>query len=118
MTLKLKRNDKIGCFFFVAFILSSSLLWLFEDRFDAERWRHAEGVRHEMVDDLIESQVLDDMAKAEVINLLGEPDETLSEGNHFIYDLGVPKSFFEPKREFLLVTFSNQKVDEVTLAVE
>ncbi|WP_296386890.1 hypothetical protein [Winogradskyella sp.] len=117
--LKLKRNDKIGLFFFVAFVLSSSLLWLFEERFNKEQWRSQPATRYKMVDDIIESQLLIDKTKDEVIVILGKPNSTsTTEKDVFAYRLGEQPSFFKSGREQLLVIFVNQKVNEVTLALE
>lgn len=119
MNIKLKRNDKIGLFFFVAFIMSSSLIWLFEERFSKEQWRGQPTQRYKMVDDIIESQLLISKTKDEVIVLLGKPNSSSSiEKDIFLYRLGKPPSFFEAKREQLLIIFVNQRVNEVTLATE
>ncbi len=117
--IKLKRNDKIGLFFFVAFIISSSLIWLFEERFTKEQWRTNPSQRYQMVDDLIESQILIDKTKDEVVLLLGEPySSSTIEKDIFVYRLGDQPSFFKSKREHLLIIFIDQKVDKVTLALE
>ena len=116
---RLKGNDKIGLFFFVAFIISSSLIWLFEERFNKEQWRSNPQQRYKMVDDLIDSQLLINKSKDEVVLLLGEPySSSAIEKDIFIYRIGKQPSFFESKKEHLLIIFENQKVDEVTLAVE
>ena len=116
---KLKRNDKIGLFFFVAFVLSTSLIYLFEERFDKDLWSTQPSKRHEMVDDLIESQILLNKTKKEVIDILGEPNSSINnENNAFTYRLGQAPSFFKSNRERLLVVFEDQKVSKVTLAIE
>tara|TARA_R100001369_G_scaffold24192_1_gene44536 strand:- start:15602 stop:15763 length:162 start_codon:yes stop_codon:yes gene_type:complete len=49
------------------------------------------------------------------VGLLGEPTSKVNlEQESFIYRLGRPPSFFEPKEELLLIIFINQKVIEVT----
>ncbi len=114
MPMQIKRNDKIGLFFFVAFILSMSLIWLFEERFDKERWRSQPSMRYKMADDIIESQLLIGKPKDEVIVILGQPNSSLSlEKDLFFYRLGTPPSFFEAKREQLLIIFVDQKAIEV-----
>lgn len=117
--IRLKRNDKIGLFFFIAFVISSSLIWLFEERFNEDQWAINPSQRYKMVDDLIESQILIKRSKAEVKDILGEPS---SQSNHdkdiFVYNIGKQPSFFENRREHLLIIFEQQKVDEVTLAFE
>jgi len=119
MWLRLKRNDKIGLFFFVAFILSTSLIWLFEKRFDEAQWKSNRTQRYKMVDNLIESQILIGKTKDEVILLLGQPNYSANTQKDVLaYRLGDQPSFFESRREYLLIIFINQKVDEATLALE
>lgn len=117
--LKLKRNDKIGLFFFIAFVLSTSLIWLFEERFNQDQWRSQHSTRYKMVDDIIESKLLLGKTKDEVIFLLGKPNSRISEEkDFFLYRIGNEPSFFKSKKEQLLVLFEDEKVLKVSLAVE
>lgn len=117
--LKLKRIDKIGLFFFVALIISTFLIYLFEERFDKNQWRSDPLRRYQMVDDIIESQLLIGKTKDEVIFLLGEPNSSISgKRDVFLYRLGNPPSFFESKKEQLLIAFENEKVMKVATALE
>lgn len=119
MRLKLKRNDKIGLFFFLAFAISSSLIYLFEERFDKNTWRTEPRTRYKMVDDIIEEKLFVGKTKQEIIALLGKPYDTkLSENEYFIYKVGTPPSFFNAKDEFLLIVFKNQEVIKVSQAEE
>ncbi|WP_422107011.1 outer membrane protein assembly factor BamE domain-containing protein [Winogradskyella sp.] len=119
MIQKLSRNNKIGLFFFLAFIISMSLIWTFEERFDKQRWKNQPDSRYQMIDDLIESQLLMGTTKAQVISLLGEPtSSSQTDKDSFIYNIGDPPSFFNSRKEHLLIIFVDQKVDEVTLAYE
>ncbi|WP_299366104.1 hypothetical protein [Winogradskyella sp.] len=119
MILKPERILKIGIFFLLVFLISHGLLWLFEERFDKTRWASDPLHRYEMVDDLIESQLLMQKPKPEVIAILGEPSSSSNtEKDMFIYKIGDPPSFFNSRKEHLLIIFVNQKVDEVTLAFE
>ena len=116
---RFKRNDKIGLFFFTAFVISSSLIWLFEERFNEDQWASNPSQRYKMVDDLIESQILIDRSKAEVKDILGEPySKSNDDKDIFVYNIGKQPSFFENRREHLLIIFELQKVEEVTLAFE
>lgn len=116
---KLKRNDKIGLLFFVAFVISTSLIYLFEGRFNINEWHSSPSTRHQMVDDVIESQMLIGKTKDEVIFLLGEPNSSISTDHDvFLYRLGQAPSFFKSRREQLLVIFENGKVLKVTTAIE
>ncbi len=115
MRLQLKRNDKIGLLFFIAFVLGTSLIYQFEERFDEDIWRSQPIRRYKLADDIIESQLLIGKTKDEVIAFLGEPYSTVSlKEVSFIYRLGKPPSFLEPKMELLVIVFVNQKVIEVT----
>ncbi|MDT0558608.1 hypothetical protein RM697_08120 [Ichthyenterobacterium sp. W332] len=119
MLLKLKRGDKIGIFFFVAFVISTSLIYLFEEQFVSYKWKTEQSRRYKMVDDLIESQTLIGLSKQEVLVLLGQPNTTiLNKKDAFVYNIGKQPSFVETKREHLLVIFINNHVDDVTLAFE
>ncbi|WP_040247093.1 hypothetical protein [Psychroserpens mesophilus] len=116
---KLNRNDKIGLFLFAAFVITTSLIYLFEERFDERKWRSDPARRYQMVDDVIESQMLMDKSQAEVIQLLGEPNSSASaEKEVFLYRLGNPPTFFESKREQLLIVFENGKVYKVATTLE
>ena len=111
MLSRIKRNDKIGFLFFFAFVLGTSLIWLFEERFDEELWRNQPATRYKLADDIIESQLLMGKTIDEVIEHLGKPNSTLNLNKEsFIYRLGTPPSFLEPKMELLLIVFEHQKV--------
>lgn len=114
MKLRLKRNDKIGLFLFVAFAISTTLTWLFEERFNQPQWEIEHTKRYKMADDIIESQLLVGKTKQEVISLLGNASpSTLKGREHLVYDLGKPPSFFERIEERLVVIFDNNLVIKV-----
>ncbi|MFD2822832.1 hypothetical protein ACFS5M_04065 [Lacinutrix iliipiscaria] len=116
---RLKRKDKIGLFFFVAFAISTSLIYLFEERFDKDLWRSSPSSRYKMVDDIIESQLLMGKTEDEVLFLLGKPNSMISkDSNSFLYKLGNEPSFIKSKKEQLLIVFKNGKVTKVTIAIE
>jgi len=115
MGFQLKRNDKIGLIFFIAFVLSMLLIYQFEERFDQERWRSQPRMRYKMADDIIEKQLLIGKTKIAVIALLGKSYATTSLGQEFlVYRLGKPQSFSESKSEQLLIVFKDQKVIKVS----
>ncbi len=114
MWLKLKRNDKIGLFFFVAFVLSTTLTWLFEERFNEQQWRSERTTRYKLAEDIMESELLIGKTKQEVIALLGSPSpSTLTGNDHLVYALGKPPSFLESKAEKLVIVFENSFAIEV-----
>jgi hypothetical protein len=109
------QKNQIGLLFFIAFVAGTILIYQFEERFDENIWRSEPARRYNLVDDIIESQLLIGKTKDEVIALLGDSYSTLSLNQEsFIYSLGKPPSFFEPKEELLVIVFVNQKVKEVT----
>ncbi|SHG95633.1 hypothetical protein [Winogradskyella jejuensis] len=119
MKLRLKRKDQIGFTFFLAFVISTSLIWFFEERFNQEIWHTTPEKRYEMLDDILENKFLVGKTKTEVISILGEPDKNLiSEGDFFVYDLGKPPSFFDSEPQYLLVTFENEKVVKLSKAID
>ena len=119
MKIQSKRIYKLIVFFLAVIVISGSLLYLFEKPFSETEWKENPLQRYKMVDDLIESQLLIDKSKSEVILLLGQPYSSSNiEKDIFIYRLGDQPSFFESRKEHLLIIFENQKVDEVTLALE
>lgn len=119
MRFELKRIDKIGFFFFGAFIIGTSLIWLFEERFDSDNWHNQPTMRYKMVDDIVEQKLLLGKTKEQIIVLLGEPNSSTSKGKDiFLYNLGRPPSFFKTKREQLLVVFTDQKVVKVAITLE
>lgn len=119
MRFELTRIDRIGLFFFAAFIISTSLIWLFEERFDSDNWKSQPEMRYKMVDDIVEQKSLLGKTKEEVTVLLGEPSSRESIGKDiFLYYLGRPPSFFKAKREQLLVVFTDQKVVKVAITLD
>ncbi|QRM88380.1 hypothetical protein FG167_03800 [Lacinutrix sp. WUR7] len=114
MWLKLKRNDKIGLFFFVAFVLSTTLTWLFEERFNQQQWQSERTTRYKLAEDIIKSKMLIAKTKEEVILLLGPASpSSLTGSDHLVYTLGKPPSFFEAKEEKLVIIFKENRVIEV-----
>jgi hypothetical protein len=119
MMIKLKRNDKIGLVFFLAFIISMSLVWLFEERFDQEQWRSNPGKRYKMAKNIIEQDLLDNKSKEEVIQILGEPvTAEFSDNNILIYQLGTPPSFFDEEPQELIIVLKDSKVIHVSVNQE
>ncbi len=103
----------------LALMLSALLLHLFEAPFNSVSWVAHSSERYTMVDDLIESQLLKDKSKKEVITILGQPDIYSSSANaYFIYKLGDQSKFFQSRSEHLLIIFKAYKVSVVTLAYE
>jgi hypothetical protein len=116
MRFKFKRNDNIGAIFFVAFVLGTSLIYQFEERFNQKDWHNDPTQRHKLVDDLLDRELLKGKTKTEVISFLGQPNSKDSLGKDiFLYNLGSPPSFTKSAPEQLLVVFENQKVLKVVV---
>lgn len=114
MWQRLKLADKVGLFFFTAFIISSLLFWVFEEHFDKDNWSSHPTKRYKMVDDLLEQKILNSKSVYEVIELLGMPNTAETLGNDvFVYQLGSAPSFSKPEKQQLLIIFEQQKVVRV-----
>lgn len=113
--LKLNVIDQIGTVFFVSFILAKTLTWLFEDRFTKENWKTYAFKRYKMADDIIENKLIIGKTKQEIVLLLGDNMRTLKANRkeQFVYYLGTPPSFFEEKKENLIIIFEKGYVVEV-----
>ncbi|MEH6534928.1 MAG: hypothetical protein V7719_00940 [Psychroserpens sp.] len=114
MRFILKKYDKVLFVFFVAMLISSFLIWAFEERFDQDDWRSSPSTRYKMAEDLIDSELLIGKSKDDVIVLLGTFYDTNPNGkDNIIYKLGKAPSFFESKVERLFVVFENEIVTKV-----
>ena len=108
--------NQIGLIFFSAFVLGTTLIYQFEERFDTEQWISQPSMRYKMVDEIIENKLLIGKSKEEVTVLLGSPNSSSTNGKDFyLYRLGIPPSFTESKKEQLLIVFENNKVAKVTV---
>jgi hypothetical protein len=114
MRLYLKKYDKVLFVFFGAALISSFLIWTFEERFDQQNWNDNSSLRYKMADDIIDSDMLIGMSKDEVIDLLGFPYKTNLYGkDNIAYRLGRPPSFSKSKRTILIVDFELGDVVQV-----
>tara|TARA_R100000306_G_C4324332_1_gene116848 strand:- start:239 stop:724 length:486 start_codon:yes stop_codon:yes gene_type:complete len=86
----------------------------FQKDFDKTSWTELKELRFEMRDDLVESKILENKSKAEVIDLLGEPDRKDTTGT-WTYDLGVSKAGFGWQFNDLKIHFDNDRVEETEL---
>lgn len=86
----------------------------FQKDFDKTAWTELKELRFEMRDDLVESKILENKSKAEVIELLGEPDRKDTAGI-WTYDLGVSKAGFGWQFNDLKIHFNNDRVEETEL---
>ncbi len=114
-----RQVDEVGVILFASFVIATTLFYFNEWRFTEEDWKAGAGKRHEIVDDLLDSKILLKKTKEEVLTILGEPSESISSNQElFIYELGVPHTFSEPKAEQLLIYFENNKVERLSVVKE
>jgi hypothetical protein len=67
-----------------------------------------------MSKDIIENSRFIGNSKAEILQLLGQPETTnLTGKDHLVYPLGKAPSFFESKDERLVIIFLNDTVSKV-----
>lgn len=89
-------------------------------RFESVKWKNkglresGHPIRIQMVDDLLKNHTLDGISKAEVVGLLGEPDNPgYFKDWDLVYWLGPERSAISIDAEWLVIRFnSEQKVSE------
>lgn len=114
MKFKLKQSDKIGFILFFAFVLGTTLIYQFEERFSEDLWKDQPTARYKLADDIIERDVLIDKTKKEIVAMLGLPNDYSLEGNVFFsYYLGEKPSFSDSEKRYLILNFTNDRVVEV-----
>lgn len=106
--------NQIGLILFSAFIISTSIHFFFEERFTKEQWQTQPMTRHKIVDDLIDSRVLLNKSKPNVIKFLGPPSLTITK-DIVLYELGLAPQFNSDQVEHLYIEFSNETVSKVSL---
>ena len=108
--------NQIGLILFSAFIISTSIHFFFEERFTKEQWQTQPMTRHKIVNDLIDSRVLLNESKPNVIKRLGQPSYILTK-DIILYELGLAPQFNSDQVEHLYIEFSNEKVSKVSLTL-
>ena len=119
MRFILKKHDTVLFVFFAAALIGSFLIWTFEEQFDEKGWSANPSMRYQMADDIIDSDLLIRKSKDDIINLLGLPyDTNLFGKDNFVYKLGKPPSFSEPKVALLIIVFELDRAVEVIESIE
>lgn len=108
--------NQIGLILFLAFVISTSLHFFFENRFTEEQWQTQPMTRHKIVKNLIDSQVLLNKSKPNVIKRLGQPSYILTK-DIILYELGLAPEGNSNQVEHLYIEFSNETVSKVSLAL-
>lgn len=108
--------NQVGLILFSAFVISTSLIAFFNERFDADRWRDLPSLRYVMLDQIIDQKLFINDSKKEIIKKLGQPNKIFSnEKDQFNYYVGETKSFSEGESIELAVIFKNNKVVKVEI---
>lgn len=81
--------------------------------FDKDRWFADRERRYEMRDDIVESGILKEKNKKEIIELVGPPDFGTDTTDVWNYDLGTSGAGLGWQFNTLLVTFDNDRVIKV-----
>ena len=116
---KWKQADEVALVIFIAFIIATTLFYFNDWQFSSEEWKRAPSKRHEIVDDLIDSDILDGKTKQEIISILGEPYPYINkDSDTLIYDMGTPPAFFEEKLELLKIVFEQGIVQDISIETE
>lgn len=112
----LKRIRMVALAGLIPVILLLSVLGKNEldSTFDASRWQKQHDVRVYMVDDLLEHHQLQGMSRKEVLQLLGQPEDTayFKQQNNIVYWLGPERGLVRIDSEWLVIWFNRD--DHVT----
>lgn len=116
---KWQLADEVGIIIFTAFIIATTLFYFNNWQFSSEEWARSPSKRYEIVDDLLDSEILDGKTKQEVLSILGEPYPYINkDSNTLIYEMGKPPAFFEEKIEFLKIVFNQGIVIDISIETE
>jgi len=81
--------------------------------FNKEKWFADKSKRYEMRDDLVESELLKNKTREEVLDILGPPDLRVDTVNFWDYDLGTSGAGFGWQFNNLIITFDKDRVTKV-----
>jgi len=103
--------NQIGLIFFSAFIISTSLIYFFNNRFTEERWKQSPMRRYQMLDDIIDRNLFVDDTKRQVVKQLGYPKESnYKEVDQFNYYVGIRDIYDNGDIKQLTIIFKNNRV--------
>lgn len=81
--------------------------------FSKEKWFADKSKRYEMRDNLVESELLKNKTKEEILDILGPPDIRTDSVNVWDYNLGTSQAGFGWQFNNLIITFDNDRVTKV-----
>ncbi|WP_339623099.1 hypothetical protein [uncultured Winogradskyella sp.] len=110
------QANQVGLILFSSFVIGTSLIYVFEQRFNEERWKENRMQRYKMVDDIIDRNLFVNDSKNDVIDQLGAPKIlNSSTTNQFNYYIGEGLRFSNSKPAMLTLIFENNKVTQVKI---
>ncbi|SDG86739.1 hypothetical protein [Winogradskyella thalassocola] len=108
--------NQVGLIFFLAFVLATTLIYQFNERFDSERWQSEPSLRSQMVDDVMDRDLFINDTKQDVFDQLGKPNDMYpEETDSYIYYVGERASFDNEGPMQLVLFFENNKVVKMVL---
>ena len=109
------QKNQIGLILFCAFVLATTIIYQFEERFSESLWKSQPTLRYKLADDIIDRELFIGKSQKEIISILGRPSNFNLNGDvSFRYNLGVKPSFSESTRVQLLIVFNDNKVSAVS----
>ncbi|NRD19097.1 hypothetical protein HNV08_03480 [Winogradskyella eckloniae] len=113
---KNNQVNQVGLILFISFVISSSLIYVFENRFTTNAWKQNPMQRYRLVEDLIDRELLKNNSRQEVISKLGTPKILgTSTNDQYNYYIGTGLTVNSNKTAMLSVFFENNKVTKVML---
>lgn len=110
------QKNQIGLILFCAFVLATTIIYQFEERFSESLWKSQPTLRYKLADDIIDRELFIGKSQKEIISILGRPSNFNLNGDvSFRYNLGVKPSFSESTRVQLLIVFNDNKVSAVSV---
>jgi len=106
--------NQIGLIFFSAFVISTTLIYVFNERFSENRWNDNPKKRYQMVDDIKDRNLFINDTKYEVLKQLGKPNDSLSaELIQYNYYIGKSAKFSSGEIKQLSIIFKKDTVIKV-----
>ena len=103
--------NQIGLIFFSAFVLATTLIYFFDQRFTEERWKESPMRRYQIFEDIINRELFINDTKREVIQQLGYPKESnYNEIDQFNYYVGIRATYNNGDVKQLTIIFKNNRV--------
>ncbi|WP_405575081.1 hypothetical protein [Winogradskyella sp. Asnod2-B02-A] len=103
--------NQIGLIFFSAFVLATTLIYFFDQRFTEERWKESPMRRYQILEDIINRELFINDTKREVIQQLGYPKESnYNEIDQFNYYVGIRATYNNGDIKQLTIIFKNNRV--------